>query len=145
MRSLLKRKEGFTLIELMIVVAIIGILAAVAIPRFANLITKSKEGATKGNLGALRSAVSIYYGDNEGYFPITMDSVDFVGLADYIEEIPETKLGDHADSSAVNNTGADTPSIADSAGWAYSSASGKVVVRCTHDDSARVQKRISAW
>ena len=61
------RGAGFTLIELMIVVAIIGILATIAIPKFAGLIRKSSEGQTKGNLGALRSVVSIYYGENETY------------------------------------------------------------------------------
>src|SRR5216684_2042121 len=65
----MKTKRGFTLIELMIVVAIIGILAAIAIPKFAQLITKGNEANTKGNLGALRSALSIYYGDTEGFYP----------------------------------------------------------------------------
>ena len=74
--SLTKRSKGFTLIELMIVVAIIGILAAVAIPKFADLVTKSKEAAVKGSLGAVRSAVSIYYGDTEGTYPTNL----FVGL-----------------------------------------------------------------
>lgn len=62
----LRKVKGFTLIELMIVVAIIGILAAVAIPKFADLVTKSKEAGVKGNIGSVRSAISIYYGDNEG-------------------------------------------------------------------------------
>jgi prepilin-type N-terminal cleavage/methylation domain-containing protein len=67
--KILGRRPGFTLIELMIVVAIIGILATIAIPKFADLIRKSQEGATKGNLGSLRSAIGIYYADMEGYVP----------------------------------------------------------------------------
>lgn len=146
MRSLLKRKEGFTLIELMIVVAIIGILAAVAIPRFADLITKSKEGATKGNLGALRSSVSIYYGDNEGYFPVTLDSVDFVGSTDYIEVIPEIKLAIHTDNNNVDNFNADDPTYDDDGEWAYASRTGKVKVDCTHQDhSRRDPQTITDW
>ena len=60
---------GFTLIELMLVVAIVALLAAIAIPKFADLIDKSREAAMKGNLGVLRSALSIYYADNEGLYP----------------------------------------------------------------------------
>lgn len=72
----MKTKKGFTLIELMIVVAIIGILAAIAIPKFADLIRKSKEGATKGSMGAMRSALTIYYGEQEGIYPMPVDDVD---------------------------------------------------------------------
>ena len=57
--------KGFTLVELMIVVAIIGILAGVAVPKFADMITFAKEASTKGNLGAIRSAVMIYYSVEE--------------------------------------------------------------------------------
>jgi type IV pilus assembly protein PilA len=67
-----KKQNGFTLVELMIVVAIIGILAAVAIPKFAQMLEKSREGATKGNIGALKSAVSNYYADQQGNYPQTM-------------------------------------------------------------------------
>src|SRR6516162_6609630 len=83
-----KAVRGFTLIELMIVVAIIGILAAIAIPKFADLIRKSKEGATKGNLGAVRSALSIYYGDLEGNYP-TDDLTQMTVSGKFLPELPQ--------------------------------------------------------
>src|SRR5690554_6717775 len=52
-----KGQQGFTLIELMIVVAIIGILAAVAIPQYQNYIAKSQVSRVMGETGALRPAI----------------------------------------------------------------------------------------
>ena len=85
----MKKSKGFTLIELMIVVAIIGILAAVAIPKFANLIRQANEASCKGNLGAIRSALSIYYGSNEGIYPSTIGAL----VPNYMAEIPNAKCG----------------------------------------------------
>jgi type IV pilus assembly protein PilA len=58
--KLLKRRGGFTLIELMIVVAIIGILAAIAIPNFMRFQLKAKAGEGKTNLAAIRTAEESY-------------------------------------------------------------------------------------
>src|SRR3954471_2960510 len=94
------RRSGFTLIELMIVVAIIGILAAIAIPKFAELIRKSSEGASKGNLGALRSAMSIYYGDMEGQYPANMTALTISGK--YLTTVPPAKAPNyHGDGASV--------------------------------------------
>ncbi|MDT8285654.1 MAG: prepilin-type N-terminal cleavage/methylation domain-containing protein [Elusimicrobiales bacterium] len=133
-------KKGFTLIELMIVVAIIGILAAIAIPKFADLINKSKEGATKGALSSVRSAINVYYGDNEGWYPAYGASPLVDALAPkYINAIPDAKLPGttHADSSAVATT---STTVTDAGGWTYfNNASdnvrwGQFVVGCTHND-----------
>ncbi|MBI5573607.1 MAG: prepilin-type N-terminal cleavage/methylation domain-containing protein [Elusimicrobia bacterium] len=67
--NILKKDKGFTLIELMIVVTIIGIIAGIAIPKFAEMMKRAKESAAKGNLGICRTGVAFYYGGNEGIYP----------------------------------------------------------------------------
>jgi len=135
-KALRRAQEGFTLIELMIVVAIIGILAAVAIPKFAQMIERAKEGATKSNLGAIRSAVSIYYGKNEGQYPASIASNSaFVGTADsnYMQELPKATATPLGNTNAVSAVSA-VPTSAGS-GWAYNSVSGEVWANSTATDT----------
>ena len=54
------RPDAFTLIELVIVITILAILAAVAIPAFQNLTARAKDAGTQGALGGLRSAIASY-------------------------------------------------------------------------------------
>jgi type IV pilus assembly protein PilA len=61
------RRRGFTLIELMIVVAIIGILAAIAIPNFIRFQARSKQGEVKANLKALFTAQRSYYQEKDAF------------------------------------------------------------------------------
>jgi len=64
---MLRNKKGFTLIELMIVVAIIGILAAIAIPNFLKFQAKSKQSEAKTNLKGIYTAETGYFGEMNTY------------------------------------------------------------------------------
>jgi type IV pilus assembly protein PilA len=66
-KLLSKRRGGFTLIELMIVVAIIGILAAIAIPNFVRFQLRSKSSEGKTNLAAIRTAEESFFAENGVY------------------------------------------------------------------------------
>jgi prepilin-type N-terminal cleavage/methylation domain-containing protein len=149
-----KNQKGFTLIELMIVVAIIGILAAIALPKFADMLEKSREGATKGNFTAIRSAINIYIGDQAGVNPTVLNnaathvagSTDVNFVKKYMDKIPPVKATAKSD---VNGTAAGTgPGVGTEAttadvahatwsglafastgkGWKYDSMEGKLWV-----------------
>ncbi|MBI3564199.1 MAG: type II secretion system protein [Elusimicrobia bacterium] len=133
----MNKRKGFTLIELMIVVAIIGILAAIAIPKFAELIRKSGEGASKGNLGSIRSALSIYYGDMEGTYPAQIAALTTAGK--YLSTVPSAKTPNYHTDSSAEVDGALT-AITGAGGWYYDNVAGdsnlgQTIVNCTHTDS----------
>ena len=65
--KMMRKNEGFTLIELMIVVAIIGILAAIAIPQFSAYRTRSFNSAAEADIRNAATAQEAYYVDNQTY------------------------------------------------------------------------------
>lgn len=73
-----RKEEGFTLIELMIVIAIIGILAAIAIPQFSAYRQRAYNSAAQSDLKNLATAQEAYYVDNQSYTtPATLEGTTY--------------------------------------------------------------------
>ncbi|MGF6781743.1 type IV pilin protein [Paraburkholderia sp. GAS334] len=68
------RPCGFTLIELVVVMAIIGLLLSIAVPRYMHSIERGKEQVRQQNVAVMRNAIDQYYGDN-GQYPETLDEL----------------------------------------------------------------------
>ncbi|HEY5039549.1 MAG TPA: type II secretion system protein [bacterium] len=139
------KAKGFTLIELMIVVAIIGILAAIAIPRFAQMLEKSREGATKGNLGSIKSAASIYYGDQQGIWPTTLFAATMYAFSRYLDNVSPVKVTGAFVANSPNPAGKKVSAVTMSGvptmgdiGWMYDSSLGNVYVNSTVQDSKTI-------
>lgn len=138
------KTRGFTLIELMLVVAIIGLLAAIGTPKFANLVVKTKEAAIKGQLGTIRSALSIYYSDNEGIYPSANYGALRTSLTTggkYLDEIEVVSIPTvpghrgHPNFNAGSVGDVFFGNAGSGGEWAYLLPSRSVVVNCTHADS----------
>jgi general secretion pathway protein G len=76
--------QGFTLLEMIIVVAIIGILAAIAMPHLQTMPTRANEVVLKNNLHTLRDVLDQYYGD-KGHYP---DALETLVKEGYLRAVP---------------------------------------------------------
>jgi prepilin-type N-terminal cleavage/methylation domain-containing protein len=130
--------RGFTLIELMLAVAIIGLLAAVALPKFSDAVRRSVEGKTKGNLAILRASIAIYYGDNQAY---PSDDLTSIRAGGYLKDLPMAEEPPYHPAGNGVCTGTldqNTMNPCTNA-WVYDNVPfdehfGQVIINCTHSD-----------
>src|SRR5207245_4874897 len=92
-----KRQSGFTLIELVIVLAVIGILLSIAIPVYQKSVEHARESALKQDLATLRSAIDQYTLDKEK----APQSLDELISAGYLRQIPKDPMTNSASTWQV--------------------------------------------
>lgn len=134
----------------MLVVAIIALLSAIALPKFANLVTKAKEANVKGNLATMRSAMNLYYVDNDGFLPNTMSPGDF-WVEKYIDQVPRPVLPGHRFPMTNMLTVSNAPVCAHvstdptygNGAWLLCRQKGVVIISCLHTDTRGTW--ISEW
>jgi general secretion pathway protein G len=149
----MKSRSGFTLVEILIVVVILGILAAIVIPQFTEASTEAKTSALVTDLQAMRSQIELYkvqHNDNlpgvsngthlatgtdfdaamTGYtdiFGITTTQADPNGYGPYLQKIPTNQFVD-SDVVTCNPINGATPAVSTdgSQGWYFDEDTGKV-------------------
>jgi general secretion pathway protein G len=142
---------AFTLVEILIVVAILGILAAVIVPEYKNYSQKAKESAAKENLQMLQTAIERYAVSHNGVPPGYPDNnpslqpnqevflSQMTGPNKYLHEIPENPFNHLNTVAIILNDAAFRPSPDGTRGWVYKPQTKRIRVASPGVDSQGVK------
>ena len=131
MKDRTKDRSAFTLVELVVVILILGILAAVAAPKMLNTSATATDNSLKQTLSVVRNAIELFAAENGGTLPGQSSDLD-TDLATYIRgDFPVCPIGAQNNTIAYttgqNITGDATPT----AGWKYSTDYGEFIANST--------------
>lgn len=128
------RRAGVTLIEMIIVVALLVILSMLAVSKISSAIQTANDGATKENLSSIRAALAAYYIDHEGAYPDSIEPLMRPGNK-YLSGVVPIYTAAHGTNHAFTYS-SQVDDAADDGTWGYvntGSRQGTVWIRCTHD------------
>ncbi|MBU2652466.1 MAG: prepilin-type N-terminal cleavage/methylation domain-containing protein [Bacteroidetes bacterium] len=126
----LKNQKGFTLIELVIIIVILGILAAVAIPKYQDLSGEAREAAARSSLGSLRSGITIFYANQA----VKTGSAVWPSVAEVrtsgtvmAQAVPSNPFQTAVPDSVLDGTGQIKGTVMGAAGgWVYNPTTGEI-------------------
>ncbi len=131
----MRRHSGFTLVELVVVVMIIGILVAIATPKMLNIMGDASDNGARQSLSVLRDAIETHATQNQGTYPGTDEATFKAALATYIRgPFPKCPVGDGtADGvdvvsagTALFGAGGDGSAMTNM--WKYDSTTGELII-----------------
>ena len=116
------KRSGFTLIELVMIIVILGILAAVAIPKYVDMQSDAQTAAEKGVIGGIRSGIMTYYADNKSW-PSALDSAS-TAVCDSSNACFGNVLSQPIDDESWTKSGTDTYEGPAGNSYTYDSSDG---------------------
>jgi prepilin-type N-terminal cleavage/methylation domain-containing protein len=139
-------KKAFTLVEILIVVAILGILAAIVLPTVQGHVQQAKESAAKDNLRILRNTIALYAARHNdvppGYLnndptedPLLMLAAGQLVSEQYLPTIPENPFNNLTTLLLINNTEALPENATGDYGWIYKPATKTIRLDWPGNDS----------
>lgn len=139
----MKSQSGFTFLEALMIVVVLGVVAFITVPKFQTMLYQSRESRTKSHLGDLRGALAIYYSDNFGRYPSDEGTpetrLSSVLVPQYLKKIPAVELR-HLYSRNLNTV---QDRFDDQGDWMYSLLNGFVAVNSQRTDTKG--EAISTW
>lgn len=162
--GIIMKKKGFTLVEIILVVTILGILAAIVLPTFQGNVAEAKESAAKSNLMTIRAQIELYKLQHNGYPPgyvngadapiatVSLQLIETTTVAGvtspstvpsdpffygpYLKKIPENPFNKLSTIAYVaEGTAFSTAVDGTSSGWLYKKETGEIALNWTGTDS----------